>query len=72
MTELHTTTVTSAYTEADRERLLRQRFKANQKVEVSRFKGLGEMPPASLKETTMDPRKRTLLRVILPPEEATD
>ena len=39
------------------------------RVEVSRFKGLGEMPPASLKETTMDPRRRTLLKVVLPPEE---
>jgi topoisomerase-4 subunit B len=55
--------------DADKERLIRREFKANQKVEVSRFKGLGEMPPASLKETTMDPRKRTLLKVVLPPEE---
>ncbi|TPG47243.1 DNA topoisomerase IV subunit B [Roseomonas nepalensis] len=54
--------------DADRERILKREFKANQKVEVSRFKGLGEMPPASLKETTMDPKKRTLLRVVLPPE----
>ena len=55
--------------DADREKLLKKEFKANQKVEVSRFKGLGEMPPASLKETTMDPRKRTLLQVVLPAEE---
>jgi topoisomerase-4 subunit B len=55
--------------DADRERLLKREFKANQRVEVSRFKGLGEMPPASLKETTMDPRRRILLKVVLPPEE---
>ncbi len=55
--------------DADREWVLKREFKANAKVEVSRFKGLGEMPPASLKETTMDPRKRTLLKVILPAED---
>ncbi|ONG48667.1 DNA topoisomerase IV subunit B [Pseudoroseomonas deserti] len=58
-----------AMDDSEREKLLKKAFKPNQKVEVSRFKGLGEMPPASLKETTMDPRKRTLLRVVLPPEE---
>jgi topoisomerase-4 subunit B len=55
--------------DAEREKLLKKAFKPNQKVEVSRFKGLGEMPAASLKETTMDPKRRTLLKVILPPEE---
>ena len=58
-----------AMDDAEREKLLKKAFKPNQRVEVSRFKGLGEMPPASLKETTMDPRKRTLLKVVLPPEE---
>lgn len=52
-----------AMNDDDRERRMRL-FKAGAKVEVSRFKGLGEMPPAALKETTMDPKKRTLLKVV--------
>ena len=36
---------------------------------MSRFKGLGEMPAAQLKETTMSPDKRTLLRVVVPEGE---
>jgi topoisomerase-4 subunit B len=53
--------------DAAREKLLKT-FKPGSKVEVSRFKGLGEMPPAMLKDTTMDPAKRTLLRVVAAPE----
>jgi topoisomerase-4 subunit B len=52
-----------------KEALLKKEFHANAKVEVSRFKGLGEMMAAQLKETTMDPSKRTLLRVVLVDKE---
>ena len=38
------------------------------KIEVSRFKGLGEMNPAQLRETTMHPDSRSLIRITLPPE----
>jgi len=48
-----------------KDELLKSEFRANANVEVSRFKGLGEMMASQLKETTMDPRRRTLLRVVL-------
>jgi topoisomerase IV subunit B len=51
-----------------REELLRSAFSGRGKVEVSRFKGLGEMPARYLKATTMDPAQRTVLLVALPPK----
>lgn len=54
-----------AMTEEERDALHKSEFKSNQKVEVGRFKGLGEMMPAQLKETTMNPQTRTLNRVVI-------
>lgn len=52
--------------DAEKEVVLKTVFKNAKNVDISRFKGLGEMPPHQLKETTMDPKKRTLLRVVVP------
>ncbi len=55
-----------ALDDEDKERILKKEVKGNQKAEISRFKGLGEMSAAQLKETTMDKAKRTLLKVLIP------
>jgi len=52
--------------DAHKDEIMKKQFKGAGKVDISRFKGLGEMPSAQLKSTTMDPTKRTLLRVIIP------
>jgi topoisomerase-4 subunit B len=52
--------------------LLQSTFTGRGKVEISRFKGLGEMPARFLWATTMDPAQRTVLRVKLPSGDETD
>ena len=58
----------SAYARDDvhKDELMETTFKGKTKIDISRFKGLGEMPAKQLKETTMDPKTRILLRVSLP------
>jgi len=58
----------TAYARDDshKEELIRTVFAGRGKVEISRFKGLGEMPPLQLRDTTMSAKSRTLLRVELP------
>jgi topoisomerase-4 subunit B len=64
--------VAYARDDAHKDELLRTEFTGRGKIEIGRFKGLGEMMAGQLKETTMDPKKRTLLRVeVLDEESAT-
>ena len=55
--------------DAHKDELLRKDFNGKGKVEIGRFKGLGEMMPRQLKETTMDRSVRTLLRVEIAEDE---
>lgn len=60
-----------ALDEGDRDRIIRKlkRKRKNINIDMQRFKGLGEMMPKTLKETTLDPDKRRLLQVSIPDTE---
>tara|TARA_B100000029_G_C16753598_1_gene659161 strand:- start:15 stop:476 length:462 start_codon:yes stop_codon:yes gene_type:complete len=55
-----------AMDEKHKNELIKNLFKTQRKIDISRFKGLGEMPPAQLKETAMNPDTRTLQRITIP------
>ena len=56
----------------DRDKIIKNELNEEKKIEINRFKGLGEMMPAQLKETTMLPGNRTLLRIINPENKKND
>lgn len=60
-----------AHDDVDKEEIL-AKLPARARPEITRFKGLGEMPPKTLAETTLDPRHRTLLKVMIESELETD
>jgi len=63
-------TVLYALDDAHKDQLVETEFKGRGKIDISRFKGLGEMPPTQLKETTMKQETRRLLQVNLPKRDA--
>ncbi|MFN7134775.1 MAG: DNA topoisomerase IV subunit B, partial [Myxococcales bacterium] len=61
-----------ALDDAERDRILREKAKGNAKPNIQRFKGLGEMNPDTLKSTTLDPKHRLALKVVIDNELETD
>ncbi len=66
------TTSHYAMDEKEKDAIVKKLEKGRGKVDVGRFKGLGEMTPAQLKETTMNPEHRQLLRVMIKEEDVED
>jgi len=58
--------------DAAKEQILSSLNGKRDRVQVTRFKGLGEMNPSTLKETTLDPKRRALLKVIIEDESSTE
>ena len=58
--------------DAHKDQLIATVFNGRGRLDISRFKGLGEMMPVQLRETTMDPRRRSLLRVVISTDAATE
>jgi DNA gyrase subunit B/topoisomerase-4 subunit B len=61
-----------AWDDAEKDRIVAAGNGKAREQDITRFKGLGEMSPAQLRETTMDPQTRTLLKVLIADDLATD